>query len=169
MKKDFVDVHDAAVRLAAIVEVAPDCVVSIQPNGAVIARELAAKFERPIIEAFINKELIHTADAVEISIEGVAADQHILVIDDAVETGQAAMAVALTLKTLGFENIHLAVPVCPRQSEYQLNQIYRTITAVVRPLAKRSLTWHYEQIPATSAEDAHAIVTAHNQGFGFLQ
>ena len=169
MAKDFIDLADAAHQLAEVLHDSPDFVVSIQPNGAVIAQVLASKFGCHIVEAVLDSENISSTDAVSINLEGVEPTSRLLVVDDAVETGQAAWAVASKLRSLGFTDLHLAVPICPRQSAYQLGEVYSTISAVVRPLAKRSLTWHYEQTPATSMDLAHSIVESHNKDQDLLQ
>lgn len=66
-----------------------------------------------------------------------------LVVADGVETGRAAAAVASTLAQAGWHRRWLAVPVCPRQSRPALEQRYEKIIALVTPLARRSLRWHY--------------------------
>ena len=66
-----------------------------------------------------------------------------MVVDRGVETGQSALLAAVALREAGFTELVLAVPVCPRQTEVDLVSEYAEIVAVHRPLARRSLQWHY--------------------------
>ena len=72
---------------------------------------------------------------------------HVVVIDDGVETGTAAAAAAEVLRDAGARRLTLAVPVCPRDAEVGLLDRYDDVVAVVRPLVRRSLRWHYETLP----------------------
>lgn len=71
------------------------------------------------------------------------AGRSVLVVDRGVETGGSAVLAAQALRAAGATRLVLAVPVCPRQSEAQLARIFDEIIAVQRPLARRSLQWHY--------------------------
>ncbi len=71
------------------------------------------------------------------------AGRCVVVIDDGVETGTAARAAASALRESGVESLLLAVPVCPREALADLQHRYDQVVAVVRPLARRSLAWHY--------------------------
>ena len=164
MSKDFADLADAASKLAAIVTIKPDLVISIQPNGALIAQFIATKFGIPLSAAIIDRSNINDPASVDLSLDDVDSSVSVLVVDDAVETGQAAMAVGIALRTRGFTNLSLAVPICPRESAYQLGQIYSRIDAVVKPMARRSLTWHYDLTPATTDAEAQAIIETYQQG-----
>ena len=64
--------------------------------------------------------------------------------DDGVETGTAARAVATALREAGAVRVVLAVPVCPREVEAGLASRFDAVVAVTRPLARRSLRWHYD-------------------------
>ena len=165
MSKDFADLRDAAQKLAEIVTLKPDLIVSIQPNGALIAEIIATKFGCPLIAAIIDRTNISDQTSVELRLENIEPSSTILVIDDAVETGQAAMAVGIALRTRGITNLSLAVPVCPRDSAYQLGQVYSRIDALLRPMARRSLTWHYDITPATTNDEAQAIIDAYTKSY----
>jgi putative phosphoribosyl transferase len=67
----------------------------------------------------------------------------VVVVDDGVETGTAARAIAHALRTGNPARLVLAVPVCPRQEGGSLALLYDEVIAVVQPLARRSLRWHY--------------------------
>ncbi len=165
MAKDFADLQDAARKLADIVTVKPDLIISIQPNGALIAQMVATKFGCRLTAANIDRANINDPESVELDLSNLESSIEVLVIDDAVETGQAAMAVGIALRTRGFTNLSLAVPICPRESAYQLGQVYSRIDSLVRPMARRSLTWHYDVTPSTTEDDAQAIIDAYNKEY----
>ena len=158
MSKDFADLADAAKKLALLVTSRPDLVISIQPNGAHIAQIMATKFGCSLAAAVVDRTKIEDPASVELALNNSDLSISILVVDDAVETGQAALAVGNALRKMGFTNLSLAVPICPRESAYQLGQVYGRIDSVVRPMARRSLTWHYDQTPATTDAEAAAII-----------
>ncbi len=68
----------------------------------------------------------------------------VVVVDDGVETGTAGRRAALPCARRGATAVVLAVPVCPRESEAQLRARYDDVIAVTKPLARRSLRWHYD-------------------------
>ncbi len=83
-------------------------------------------------------------DGVRVEVPVDVAGRRVVVIDDGVETGTAARAVADALRAAGATHVVLAVPVCPREIEAGLRPRYDDVIAVTRPLVRRSLRWHYE-------------------------
>ena len=81
---------------------------------------------------------------VTVEIPIAVAGLRVVVVDDGVETGTAARAVARALRDAGAVHLVLAVPVCPREAEADLRGRYDDVVAVERPLVRRSLRWHYE-------------------------
>lgn len=77
----------------------------------------------------------------------VRSDGVVVVVSVGVETGQAALLVGRALRARGASSLVLATPVCPRQAEPELGTVFDGITAVERPLARRSLAWHYADWP----------------------
>lgn len=71
------------------------------------------------------------------------AGRCVIVVDDGVETGTVARAVASMLKELQPSRIVLAVPVCSREAIADLQHRYDQIVAVDRPMVRRALRWHY--------------------------
>lgn len=69
-----------------------------------------------------------------------------IVVDDGVETGTVARAAAGVLRELRPATLILAVPVCSREAMADLQHRYDRIVAVDRPLVRRDLRWHYEEM-----------------------
>jgi len=128
MPKDFRDREDAGMQLAGLIARADhDCVVAIGVGGQAVAQVVARELQLPLV---------------------AIGDAHgrVLVVDDAVEGGGTAHAAAEDLERLGHTLRTLAVPLCPRESEYLLRQDYRDIVAVVRPMMRRAAAWHYDSL-----------------------
>ncbi len=68
----------------------------------------------------------------------------VVVIDDGVETGTAARAMGALLRDAGAATTVFAVPVCPRESEPVLRELFDDVIAIDRPFVRRPLEWHYE-------------------------
>lgn len=83
-------------------------------------------------------------------VEGVTA----IVIDDGVETGTVARAVAPVLRESGVARLVLAVPVCSREAMADLGLRYDEIVAVSIPLVRRSLAWHYVDFDTIDEQEA---------------
>ena len=82
----------------------------------------------------------------------------VVVVDDGVETGTAALSVARWLKSVGAAKIVLAVPVCPKTAMNQLQFAYELILTVQAPLGARSLAWHFDDFDLISVVEAQALL-----------
>jgi predicted phosphoribosyltransferase len=141
--KDFADLDDAGRRLAALpaLEALVDhAVVAVVPNGVPAGTAVADRLGK-LASGAIRRE-VDGAPVFEILGQ---PGPRVVVVDDGVETGTAAMALGSALRAAGAERLVLAVPVCPREIEPLLRGIYDEVIAVVRPLARRSRQWHYER------------------------
>lgn len=78
-------------------------------------------------------------DLAPVDVEG----REVWVVDDGVESGSAALAAAVALRSAGARRVVLAVPVCPREAEASLRTAYDDVIAVTKPLERRSLREHY--------------------------
>jgi predicted phosphoribosyltransferase len=87
--------------------------------------------------------VVRSEEGVSVVDPPYVAGREVIVIDDGVETGTAARAIALALRDQEPARLILAVPVCPRQESASLALLYDEVIAVVQPLARRSLRWHY--------------------------
>ena len=158
---DFVDLHDAGRRLAPLLPDDSDAiVVAALPNGAPVAVGLREVRALPVIGLEIARtDEGATAlpdDAVATAIRGRTA----IVVDDGVETGTVARAAAAALAPLGAVRLVLAVPVCPREVEADLARRYDAIVACVRPLARRSLAWHFADFDTVDVTTARSLIAA---------
>lgn len=159
MTRDFVDASEAGKKLAATLVTEAQIILAVLPNGAHIAVEIARKLNLPIVGIVPERNL--DADVpvtVDVSHVRCAPDIRVLVVDDAVETGTAARAVARALSQAGFEHVELAVPICPRDSEHDMLRDFDKVHAVVRPMMRRSLNWHYEHVPNYTIEETQTLI-----------
>ena len=85
-----------------------------------------------------------TSDGVRLLSPPEVSGATVLVVDDGVETGTVARAVASPLREAGAAHLNLAVPVCPREAMADLAMRYDEVIAVVTPLVRRSLAWHFD-------------------------
>jgi predicted phosphoribosyltransferase len=140
----FADLADGGRRLAPLIEDrvrAGALVVSVGEGGRVTGTAVAAELGVDVAHLETSRD-----DAgVQVDVDGVAlAGRDVVVVDDGVETGTAAVAAARAVREAGAVSVVLAVPVCPREAESRLRPAYDDVVAVVRPLVRRSLRWHYE-------------------------
>lgn len=138
----FADLQEAARELAAVVLAQGvggiELVLALGEPAMPIAEVLAQQVggTRALLP-------VERGDAPVIGVPPQCAGLNVVVVDRGVETGQSALLAAACLRTAGAARLTLAVPVCPRQAESSLARAYDRIISVHRPLARRSLQWHY--------------------------
>lgn len=139
---DFVDLPDAGRRLAPLVvpKVTAPLVLAVIPHGVPVAGPVAAALGVEVHPLTVHR----TDEGVTVGDVPDIAGREVVVVDDGVETGTAARAIAAALRPHVPARLILAVPVCPRQEGSTLALLYDDIIAVVQPMARRSLRWHYE-------------------------
>jgi len=138
----FVDLADGGRQLAPLV--APllseaTVVVSMGAGGVVTGAAVAEALGITVTPLVATRTDDGVAVEVTLDVDGL----DVVVVDDGVETGTAARAVARALRDAGAAHVVLAVPVCPREAEADLRHRFDAVVAVTRPLARRSLQWHY--------------------------
>jgi len=139
----FLDLSDGGRQLAALIspELVADCLlVAVPSGGAVVAAALGDVLDLEPEELVVTS----TDDRVLVEVPVDVSGRRVLVVDEGVETGTAARAVVAALREAGAAYVVLAVPVCPREAEADLRRRYDDVIAVTKPLARRSLRWHYE-------------------------
>lgn len=138
---DFLDLTDAGRQLAPLVveRVRDPFLLAVSPHGVPVAEPVAAALGVVVHPL----PLIRTDEGVSVPEVPEIAGREVLIVDDGVETGTAARAMAAALRAHNPERLILAVPVCPRQEGSTLALLYDEVIAVVQPLARRSLRWHY--------------------------
>lgn len=136
----FADLDDAAAHLAAVVGdmTGVDQVAGLGDTALPIAQVIAARLDVPLVMIGLDRGEQPTVQVAE-----TGWGDHVLVVDRGVETGQSALQAVRALRERGVSRVTLAVPVCPRQAEATLALSYDEVIAVHRPLARRSLQWHY--------------------------
>ena len=139
----FVDLADGGRQLAPLV--APllteaTVVVSLGAGGVVTGAAVAEALAVAVTPLVTTR----TEDGVAVEVNLDVDGRDVVVIDDGVETGTAARAVAMALRDAGAAHVVLAVPVCPREAEADLRPRFDAVVAVTRPLERRSLHWHYD-------------------------
>jgi len=87
-----------------------------------------------------SDEGVHVSAPTGVELSGAC----VVVVDAGVETGTVAREAAAALRQLEPAHLVLAVPVCPREVRADLQHRYDHIVAVVEPIARRALRWHYE-------------------------
>lgn len=119
--------------------------LGVAPGGLPVAEEVAAALGTTVVRL----DLVRGEDGVTAQLPVPVEGRTVVVVDDGVETGTAALAVGAALRHGGVGRAVLAVPVCPREARPRLEMRYDEVVALVQPLVRRSLRWHYATSPAT--------------------
>jgi predicted phosphoribosyltransferase len=162
---DFHDLDEAGVRLAdhaGMQGLTGFDVVAVIPRGVPIAVHVAARLTAQVIGALRSE----TGDTEPEFVLDREPGPRVVVVDDGVETGTAARALARQLRAGQIDQLVLAVPVCPREVEPALRAIYDDVVCVVRPLARRSLHWHYRDFPAMDERQARLLLAQWDESHG---
>ena len=156
----FKDVFAAASLLAEKVAAeTPEMILAVVPNGVPGAVAIARSRKIPVRGIEFNRQ----TGEVSVDTSSLSATSEIWVVDDGVESGKAATAIGLHLKSQGFEQVKLVVPVCAKDAIAQLQFVYSKIVAVETPLMTRALSWHYEELPNLDLSTAAEMLAELNQ------
>jgi predicted phosphoribosyltransferase len=140
----FVDLADGGRRLAPLlVDLVRggSVVVSVGAGGRVTGAAVAAELAVEVT----HLETLRDEAGVTVLVDGAdLAGRQVVVVDDGVESGTAALAAARAVRAAGAASVVLGVPVCPRDAESGLRAAYDDVVAVVRPLVGGSLHGHYD-------------------------
>ena len=161
MNKDFHNLDDAGEQLASLLVDQPTAIIALIGQGAEIAVKIAKKFGVEIIPAVIEREK-ESREVLSVDIQPCTKSGLMYIVDDAVETGHTTLKAWNALLKAGYRDAKIAVPVCPRDTASLLLPTVGEIVAVKRPMIRRSLGWHYEELPATSAQSALTLISQHN-------
>jgi len=85
-----------------------------------------------------------------------------LVVDDAVESGAAAIAVGGRLGVLGVARRILAIPLCPNESAANVERVYDEVIALIRPEIRGPLSDFYDVVDIPTLEQARSLVLSHS-------
>lgn len=156
MTSDFENLADGGARLAPLLAAAfasgsAPVLLAVLPNGVPVALGVRAAWAVEVRALAASR----SDDGVVVHADPSLAGRDVVVIDDGVETGTVARAAAMALRAVDVASLTLAVPVCPREAQADLDQRYDRVVAVVRPLARRDLAWHYDDFD--TVDDATAL------------
>jgi predicted phosphoribosyltransferase len=141
---DFANLADGGHRLAPLLLEAtadPILLLAAMPNGVPVALAVAERLQGAEVRPLMVRR---SSDGVEVDSPGDLTGRTVAIVDDGVETGTVARAAAAAVRASHPDVMLLAVPVCPREAMADLQHRYDGIVAVIRPLARRDLAWHYE-------------------------
>ena len=140
----FADLADGGRRLAPLLAAAAEggaLLVSVGEGGRVTGQAVADELGVAVTHLPTRRD----EGGVQVLVGDLAlGGRAVVVVDDGVETGTAALAAARAVREAGASSVVLAVPVCPREAEPRLRPAYDDVVAVVRPLVAGSLRGHYE-------------------------
>ena len=168
MNAKFENLFDAGIELGSLLreehsELISDAQIGcIMPNGVpVAARDLfGIHLSRTLETAVLDSGFVADFDA------GRVEGRRVILVDDGVETGTAAIVCGEWLKSLGVLELVLAVPVCPRTAMNRLQFLFSSIVTVQAPLGARSLAWHYLDFDVIDHESAIALLDARSRALG---
>lgn len=138
-------------------------VVAVLPGGAPVGVEVAAALGLPIVAAEVTRTDDGAVGDVTFHCPNTELAERIaLVVDDAVESGSAALAVGRRLRELGVARRVLAVPLCPNESAAAVDRAYDEVIALIRPEKRGPLSDHYEVVDIPALDQARSLVLSHS-------
>ena len=129
-------------------------VLAVIPNGVPVALPVA----RELGVQVLGLEVKRSPEGVEIVELPDAQGRVVIVIDDGVETGTVARAVVGPIRNAGAVHVILAVPVCSRELLAQLVVKYDEVIALAKPMARRSLAWHFKDFNTIDEHTARDLL-----------
>lgn len=167
--KEFADLRDAGRKLADSIrqeiDVSPGdglVVIAVLPNGVPVSLGVRDSLDLPdaLPVRVLGLPIVRSDDGAVVAddvadLARAIGGRTAIVVDDGVETGTVARAVAGPLRAASPKRLVLAVPVCPREAMADLQHRYDDIVAVSTPLVRRDLGWHYRDFDRI--DDAEAL------------
>ena len=176
MSAKFENLFDAGIELGSLLreqhrDLITDALIAcVMPNGVPVAlgiesvvgaRELfGIRLTRTCETVVLDPDFAPSFD------ESQVKGKRVILVDDGVETGTAAMICGKWLTSLGVNELVLAVPVCPRTAMNQLQFHFTNIVSVQSPLGARSLAWHYQDFDVIDLESAVALLDQRSKAMG---
>lgn len=167
---DFVDLADGGRALVSLLSDYAGqqvIVVAVVPNGVPAGLRVAQRLSCPCVGVVIERDEHERAiRAVRLpGLDGGLGEVDVVILaDDAVESGTAALAVGAALRQVTSARLVLAVPVCPQEAVEPMAAVFDDVVAPIRPVQRQPLTAHYEQFVPVPIDEAHAILDAYAQG-----
>ena len=164
---DFLDLADGGRALIPLVAERvgnqATLILAVVPNGTPAAIEVGRALALPVRAVGVQRD---TSGIRRIHLPDLTGMAHVVVIDDAVESGTAAVAIGGAVRTASRARLTLAVPVCPVESLAALLPLFDDVIAAVRPEVRRPLFSHYAHFHTVEVDDAlrHLAELAVDQG-----
>jgi predicted phosphoribosyltransferase len=136
---DFVSPHEVGFRVADTF-----AEVLTEADAVVVLHEALLDAIRTVRSDAGLATLERSNDGV--SVLHAPTGQSVVVVDIGVETGTTAMSVATYLREHNAQQLALVAAVIPRELEPLLRSVYDQRHALVRPLARRALSWHIAEL-----------------------
>ena len=160
--REFANLADAGRQLGRALQSHIDgwvrpTLAPVLPNGVPVAVGIRQVVDLP----WRAVPVLRSTEGVEVLHPGSFAGSTAIVVDDGVETGTVARAVGPALREAAVARLVLAVPVCSREALADLAILYDEVIAVVTPLERRSLAWHYADFDTIDEQEAHRLLEAH--------
>lgn len=157
---EFASLFDAGVALGERLASGPDTgarsiLVPVLPNGVPVALGIRTVLPLPVVALPVRR----TPEGVKAEALTGLTGRTAIVIDDGVETGTVARAVAPVVRASGVARVVLAVPVCSREASADLALLYDAVVAVSTPLVPRSLASHFVDFDTISDDEALRLLS----------
>jgi len=152
----FANIADAGDRMAPLLAEVPtdSMLIAIMPSGIAVACRIAKRTRMDVGAAFVER----TDKGVHVTELPPVDGRTVVVVDDGVETGGAARAVVEAVRAAGAARVVVAMPVIPQSVEAWLALMCDEVIVIDRPLAPRSLSWHYEDFSPIDDEMGRFIL-----------
>ncbi|WP_022880792.1 phosphoribosyltransferase family protein [Gryllotalpicola ginsengisoli] len=147
----FHDRDEAGERLAdLLLNLAGDkpLVLAVSPGGAVVAAHVAARLGAPLGRV--------RGDRVTTDASAEASDRLIVLVDDAIETGEPLLAACRTVAALNPKRIVLAAPTAPPR--WTPGRLAADLYCVARPVPAGPAERWYDEFPPVSERQARAAL-----------
>jgi len=132
-------------------------VLAVVPNGVPAALEVARALHAPLVGVTVERDPEHGV-VISVTLPPLDDAQRVVVVDDAVESGAAAMAIGQALCEETDATLVLAVPVCPVDAVTILLPPFDDVVAAVWPAVRQELSAHYATFAPVPIEDAHVMI-----------
>jgi predicted phosphoribosyltransferase len=130
-------------------------VLAVVPNGVPAAIEVARALVLPVRRVDVERDAHGVSGVALPDLDGFA---HLIVVDDAVESGSAARAVGAALRDATGGELTLAVPVGVSAACAELSTIFDHVVTAVRSAERHALTEYYSDLTLLSGDEGLALL-----------
>ncbi len=130
-------------------------VLAVVPNGVPASIEVARALHSPVRGVDVIRDGHGISDVALPDLSGFA---HLIVVDDAVESGSAARAVGQALRAATDAELILAVPVGVSAACGTLGVVFDVVVTAVLSAERQPLTDHYSNLTLLSRAEGLALL-----------